>query len=428
MELLAISFLLIFCLIGIGMPVGFALGITGFLLNVFLAKAQLLSLCQNMFMGVDSYSLLAIPFFIYAGLLMNAGGISKRLIDLSAALVGAMRGGLAMINILASMFFGGMSGTAAADTAAIGGVMIPAMIKRNYGRDYSVAVTSASSSLGIIIPPSVPFILYGEVSDISVAVLFVAGIVPGILLGFGLMIVAYIIARIRKYPPEMPAWDFRQILKAAKVAIPALSIPLVIVGGILGGIFTPTEAGAIAVFCALIVGLFIYRELDFKGLHTVTVTAFKLSASVMLIVAGAKVLGYSFTYLEISQSCVEALSAYFTSPILFMLLSCIILIIAGVILDGTAIVFVVIPLLIPSVKLVGLDPLQFAIVVILCWAIGQQTPPVASGLYVSCVLGGIDMLEASRVNIWFIGVMVFFLALAVFFPESLLWFPHLVYK
>lgn len=374
MILLAILLALLI-LIGLAMPIAFALTLVSIAVLAF-SGVDMLVLVQRLYRGTESFPLLAVPLFILAGQIMNHSGISARLIDLARALVGAIRGGLAAVNILTSMFFAGMSGTSMSDTAAVGGVMIPQMIKRGYSASFTAAVTASSSTIGIIIPPSVPMVLLSAYMGLSTGALFAAGLVAGALTALGLILMAWWISVKREYPIES-AFSLSELSRAFVGALPALMMPIIILGGILGGIFTPTEASAIAVAYGVLAGTLFYRSLSLRALYLALVESAVLTGAVMFVTAAAHTLGYTFTYQSLGELILGPIAALDMGPIGFLLILSLVLILAGTFLDGIAMMFIVVPLFLPSVQLLGIDPLQFAMVVILCWGIGQQTPPWA---------------------------------------------------
>ena len=422
--------LLIFGLMGvficIGIPIAFALGITSLGFLTFATKVPLIIVVQRLYTGVDSFVLLAVPLFIFVGVLMNSTRISEKIVNFSIALVGHLKGGLAVVNIIASMFFAGVSGTSMADTAAIGGIMIPVMKEKGYAADFTAAVTASSSTIGIIIPPSVPMILYGVFVGISVTKLFIAGIIPGIFIGLGLILVASIISHREGYGSEN-TFSFKRVWKTFIEAIPALILPVIILGGIMGGIFTPSEAGAVAVIYVLILGFFLYRDLSLKKLYRALKEAALLTGSVMIIISVASLLGWIFAYAKIPQMLVAPLLHTTESPIVFMWIASLILIIAGTFLHGTAMLVIIVPLFLPIVDKLGINPFHFAMVVMICWGIGQQTPPVGSALYITCTLADVDMGELTRANIPFMSVLLVILAGVIHFPQFFVYFiPKLI--
>ncbi|WP_221568372.1 TRAP transporter large permease [Alkalihalobacillus sp. TS-13] len=415
----------ILVLLALGVPIAFALGLTALGFLVYFADIPMGLLLQQLYLGTNSFPLLAIPLFMLAGSLMNYGGISKRLINFALSVIGMVRGGLAMVNVVASVFFGAITGTAAGASAAVGQIMIPAMKEKGYSPSFSAAVTSAGSSLGIVIPPSVPMILYGSISGLSVASLFLAGVPIGITIAIGYMIVVYIISLKKNYTFTEQPFTFKFFIKSFVVAIPALLVPVAILGGIMTGFATPTESAAIAVLVGIIAGI-IYKELTWKGFISALNESVINTALVMFIVATAKILGYSFSALGIGQMMLEPLMTFGDSPVKLMLIASLILFIGGFIFDGTVMVLVIVPLFLPLVQATAIDPLQFAMVVIIVWAIGQQTPPVASGLYITTAIAKVSMLQVSRYNVWFILVLFVSLMGMIFIPDIMLYVPRLL--
>jgi tripartite ATP-independent transporter DctM subunit len=410
---LALAFLL--GMIGFGLPIAFALAAVSITI-LALNNVDLIVAAQRFYQGTNSFPLLAVPLFILAGQIMNHSGISTRLVDFAKTLVGRLKGGIAAVNIITSFFFAGMSGTSMSDTAAVGGIMIPPMIKRGFSRAFTGAVTASSSTIGIIVPPSVPMVLLGAFMGVSTGALFAAGLLPGLLLAIGLIFVAWIISKIRDYPSEEP-FSLWRANRAFWRALPALLMPVIILGGILGGVFTATEASAVAVVYGIVVSMLYYRTLSLHKLYQAFVESAVLTGAVMLVTATAHVMGYTFSYQRFGQQILEPLSRMDVSPVLLLLLLSLILIVAGTFLDGIAMMFIVVPLFLPAINMLGIDPIQFGMVVILCWGIGQQTPPVGAALFITCVLAKVDMLTLTRANIPFILVMVAVLLLIIFYPD-----------
>ncbi|QTP57821.1 TRAP transporter large permease [Billgrantia antri] len=416
MILLAILLALL-TLIGLAMPIAFALTLVSIAVLAF-SGVDMLVLVQRLYRGTESFPLLAVPLFILAGQIMNHSGISARLIDLARALVGAIRGGLAAVNILTSMFFAGMSGTSMSDTAAVGGVMIPQMIKRGYSASFTAAVTASSSTIGIIIPPSVPMVLLSAYMGLSTGALFAAGLIAGALTALGLILMAWWISVKRVYPIES-AFSLGELGRTFVGALPALMMPIIILGGILGGIFTPTEASAVAVAYGVVAGMLLYRSLSLRALYLALVESAVLTGAVMFVTAAAHTLGYTFTYQSLGQLILGPIATLDMGPIGFLLILSLVLIIAGTFLDGIAMMFIVVPLFLPSVQLLGIDPLQFAMVVILCWGIGQQTPPVGAALFITSVISKVDVIRITYANLPFIAVMLFVLLAVIVWPEGI---------
>ena len=414
---LVLVLLFLLASIGVGLPIAFAL-VAVSIVVLAISGVDLIVVAQRLYGGVNSFPLLAVPLFILAGQIMNHSGISARLVDFARALVGAMKGGLAAINIVTSMFFAGMSGTSMSDTAAVGGILIPQMIRRGYSPAFTGAVTASSSTIGIIIPPSVPMVILGAFMQVSTGALFAAGLLAGLMLGLGLIAAAWATSVLRDYPAE-ERFSLRRAAVSFVKATPALAMPAVILGGILGGVFTPTEASAVAVVYGIAVSMLLYRSLSFAKLYQAFAESAVLTGAVMFVTATAHVLGYTFTYENLGDVILRPIAEMQVGPTAFLLLLSVVLIVAGTFLDGIAMMFIIVPLFLPALQHVGVDPLQFGMVVILCWGIGQQTPPVGAALFITSVLARVDVLALTRANLPFIGVMVLVLILLILFPETL---------
>lgn len=369
----------------------------------------------SLFDGATNFPLIAIPLFILAGALMNTGGISRRLIDFVSALIGFVRGGLAMVNVGVSLFFAEISGSAVADVAAIGSVLIPAMKKRGYKPTFAAAVTSSSASLAIIIPPSIPMILYAALADTSVVQLFVAGVVPGLLGGFGMLGLCYWFA-VRYDLPREAAFSAHRLWSALKDAAWALMLPVIILGGIFGGVVTATEGAGLAVVAALAIGTLVYRELDMRHLYGALVDGVVQTAAVMLLVATSAVLGLYLTEIELPQNLARWISGLTENRYLVLMMLNVFLLVLGMFLHGAAAIILVAPIVLPLVHLVGIDPIHFGIILTLNLAIGQQTPPVASVLVTACAIAKTEIWDATRANIPFIGVLFALLMLVTYLP------------
>jgi tripartite ATP-independent transporter DctM subunit len=369
----------------------------------------------TMYEGAQSFPLLAIPMFILAGAIMNSSGISRRLIAFASALVGFIRGGLAMVNITTSMFFAEISGSAVADVAAMGPILIPAMEKKGYPRAFAAAVTSSSASLAIIIPPSIPMILYGVMSGSSIVQLFVAGIVPGILGGVGLMIVSYWMARRRSWPVE-EIFQLRRVWTTFREAAWAFIIPVIILGSIFGGFVTATEGAGIAVVAALFVGGVIYRELNVSFLYKAAIEGAIQTAVVMLLVAASALLGIYLTEAQVPQRLAQGILDFTENRYAVLALLNIFFFVIGLFLHSAAAIILVVPIVMPLVGSVGIDPVHFGLIVTLNLAIGQQTPPVASVLIAACSVAKVGIWEVTKFNVWFVAVLLAVLMLVTYVP------------
>ncbi|WP_146588681.1 TRAP transporter large permease [Puniceibacterium confluentis] len=414
---LLVAALVLIGLILINVPIAVAIGLVsigGFVLTT--GTAQLYDTAIALYTGATSFPLIAIPLFILAGNLMNTSGISVRLINFVSALIGFVRGGLGMVNIGVSMVFAEISGSAVADVAATGTVLIPEMKRRGYSRTLAAAITSSSASLAIIIPPSIPMILYGAIAETSVLKLFVAGIVPGVLGGGLLMAVTYILA-VRYDLPRGEAFNPCHIWRTFKEAFWALTMPVIILGGIFSGIVTATEGAGLAVLAALVIGLFIYRDLDVRKLRRTMLEGVSQTGVVMLLVAASAALGLFLTQAQVPQQLAAQITQTTTSPLIVLALLNVLLLVLGMFLHGAAAIILVVPVVMPLVTAVGIDPIHFGIIVTLNLAIGQQTPPVASVLITSCSIARSGIWETSRTNLPFIGVLTFILLLVTYVPS-----------
>ncbi len=405
-------------LILINVPIAIALAIVAVVAMVASGGTGALpNLPLVMYEGATNFPLLAIPLFILAGAIMNSSGISRRLIAFASALLGFVRGGLAMVVIGASMFFAEISGSAVAGVAAIGSILIPAMRNKGYPRPFAAAVSSSAASLAIIIPPSIPMILYGAMSDSSVVKLFVAGIVPGVLGGLSMMALCYWFAVRYNYPVE-EQFQLKRVWATFKDASLAFLLPIIILGGIFGGLVTATEGAGLAVVAAMGVGFF-YRELDWRRLRKAVIDGGIQTAVVMLLVASSALLGTYLTEAQLPQHLAQAISSWTSNRYAVLALLNVFFLVIGFFLHSAAAIILVVPIVMPLVHAVGIDPVHFGLVVTLNLAIGQQTPPVASVLITACSIAKANVWEVSRVNIYFIAVLLLALMVVTYVP----WIP-----
>lgn len=396
----------------IGMPITWALGgavITALMIDPDLSLSLI---TQKIFSGCDNFSMLALPAFFLAGDLMAKGGLSKRLVNFADTLVGWISGGISLVSITACTFFAAISGSSVATTAAIGGLMYPEMVKRKYPKDYSAAVQAIGGTLGIVIPPSTVFVIYGNITNTSVAKLLMAGVVPGIICGIALCIWAYIKARKDNFPRDERGFSFIRFLKSFKSAVWALLMPLVILGGIYAGIFTPTESAVVAVFYGLLVCLGIYRELSGKATWEIIQLSSITTANIMFLVVTAQMFGYLLTYYRIPIYVTEAFMAVASSPEVFMMLIVLLLTLCGMFLEVGATNLILGPILAPIAIQFGIDPVQFGLVFVFLLAMGQATPPFGTTLFVACGISGEPVAKVSRMVLPFVLVE---LACAVLF-------------
>ena len=425
--LMLLIFLALVAMICINVPIAVALALAGVLGLLMTEGADsLVTIALDMYDGSTKFSLIAIPMFVLAGAIMNAGGITDRLINFVSAIVGFIRGGLAMVNIGVSLFFAEISGSAVADVAAMGSILIPQMKKRGYSKELSAAVTSSSASLAIIIPPSIPMILYAASANTSVEQLFVAGVVPGLLGAGGLMGVAYIFARRYNLPTE-EAFDFPRLRATVVDALPAFALPVIILGGIFGGFVTATEGAGLAVIAALIVSAW-YRNVDLKHLRRAMLDGGMQTAVVMLLVAASVLMGGFLTRAQIPQQLAQGILEITTQQWMILLILNFFFLVIGFFLHSAAAIILVVPIVIPLIQAAGIDPVHFGLVVTLNLAIGQQTPPVASVLITACAVARANIWKVSQVNLPFVAVLVAVLLISTYIPAVPLFLVDYFYR
>jgi len=420
---LAIPFVI---LLALGMPIAFSLLIGAMVFLFASPRIPMVLLPQQMYTAIDSFPLMAIPFFLLAGSLMNRTGITNRLIQFSRYLVGWMRGGLAQVNIIASMFFAGISGSALADTAAIGSILIPAMKEEGYEADFAAAVTVASSTIGPIIPPSIPAVVVGTSLSISVGGLFAAGMIPGIIIGISLMIVAYIYSIKRKYKPTMERFSIVALAKSSKDAILALIMPLIILGGILSGVFTATEAGAVAAIYALLIGFLVYRTLSFSDFAAAIGETCVLTAVIMLIVGASNPFGWIIGVQQIPQKFAQVILTITSNKIVILLFINLLLLIAGMFLETTANILILGPILLPIMQKMSIHPFQFGAILIINLVIGLITPPLGLCLYVAAPIAKTRFELIAKAVLVFLAAELVVLALVTYVPALTLFIPRLL--
>ncbi len=421
-------FACVLALVLINVPIAVALGIVAV---AALVAAQGLDTLPNVaiviYNGATNFPLLAIPLFILAGSIMNASGISQRLIAFASALLGWVRGGLSIVSIGTSLFFAEISGSAVADVAALGSVLIPAMQGRGYSKEFAAAVMSSAATLAVIIPPSIPMVLYAVMADTSVVQLFVAGIVPGIFGGLGLMGVAYFFARRYNFPVE-ESFRWQRVRRTFREAFWAFFLPVIILGSIFGGVVTATEGAAMAVVAALFIGGVVYRELDRAHLVAAIIEGGVQTAVVMLLVATSALLGVYLTEAQVPQKLAAGIMELTSNNWVVLGILNVLFLVLGLFLHSAAAIILTVPVVMPLVKSVGIDPVHFGLIVTINLGIGQQTPPVASVLMTACAIAKADIWAVTKVNVWFIAILVAVLLLVTYVPVTGMGLVDLFYR
>lgn len=417
-------FIIFLILLLIGVPIAFSLGLSS-LFYLFTNNIPLTVIAQKFYSGMDSFTLLCIPGFMLAGALMNGGGITRRILDFCNSFLGHFRGSLALVNIVASMVFAGISGTAIADVCSLGSMLIPAMVDDGYDDDFSVAVTAASSVVGPIIPPSVPMVIAGSCVSISVGKMFQAGIIPGILLGLALCIPTYIISVKRNYPRhEKASWRVR--LETTKDAIWAMLMPVILLGGILSGVFTPTEASIVTCAYALVVGVFVYKEIRITDVPRIVWENIRACASIIVLIGLANVFAYILTAERIPQMVANSILSITDNRVVVILLINVVLLFVGMFMESLAAILITFPVLLPVATAVGMEPVHFALMAILNLMLGLTTPPVGMCVCTGAQIGKISAFKAFKATVPFLATSLIVLALVSFVPQLTLWIPSIL--
>ncbi len=420
-------------LLAIGLPVALVLGGTAIVYMTTVADLPLRIVPQRLFAGLDRFILMSIPFFVLAGFLMNEAQLTDRLIRFANLLVGRWRGGLAQVNVVTSMFFGGITGAATADTAAIGTILIPAMEKEGYRSDFAAAVTVSSSIVGPLIPPSIPMLVYGIASNASIGARFLAGLTPGVVVGLALL--ALNRRLLRNFTPTAASFDstavdglgarLREIVRTVRISLIALVMPLIIVGGIVGGVFTPTESSAVAVIYALVVGLAM-GTLTGRSIARTMTTAVVLTAAIMLIIANANLLGWVLAIEQIPQTVSAGFLSLTESRTVFLLIVVVLLLVIGLFLETSGAIIILVPVLLPAAAQYGIDTVHFGVVLVFGLVIGLITPPVGLCLFIGSSIARVPVHTLSRALIPFLAVLIAVYLFFVFVPAASLWLPRLL--
>ncbi|MDV6318151.1 TRAP transporter large permease [Chromohalobacter sp. HP20-39] len=422
MTLLLFVLLMVFFIIGL--PIAFSLGLASAVTVWYGDLMPMLIIPQQLIASVNSFPLMAIPFFILAGYLMQGGGISKRLVDFSNTLVGSMTGGLAMVAIVTSLFFAAISGSGAATTAAIGSILIPAMISKGYSATYASANQAASGALGVIIPPSIPLILYSIAADVSVSDMFMAGVLPGLMLTLSLLIYAYVYAKFNHYGGEAKT-SWKEVYQAGKKAILAILMPVIILGGIYGGIFTPTEAAVVAVAYSLVVGCLVYREIKLSQILSIFQESAVTTAVILVIIGAAGIYGRILQHLRVPDMVSNFVIDTIESPFVFIVLLNLLLLLAGMFIEAAAAILIFVPILLPIAISFGFDPVHLGIIMVVNLAMGMFTPPVGLNLFVASQISKVGISRLSFSVLPFVAIVLINLLLISVLPFLSTWLPSL---
>jgi len=410
----------------LGVPIFAAMGLTAAGTFILAGDGFVLPMmAQRMYVATTGFTLLAIPFFILAGNLMNHGGITERVFAFARALVGHIRGGLGHVNVVASMIFSGMSGAAVADAAGLGVVEMKAMTDNGYDKEFSAAITAASSTIGPVIPPSIGFVIYGSITGVSIVKLFMAGVIPGLLMGLALMVAVFFVAKKRGYPKD-PAPNFGHIYNTFVKSFLALLMPVIIIGGILGGIFTPTEAAVVASIYAFFIGCFVYKEIKLKDIPEIVWESTKQSVRVLFIIATAGFFGWMMIHQSIPEQVISGLTTVTENKYVLLAIIVMVLIILGCFLEGIAVVVITIPIFMKIMEQFQIDPVQFGVIMILCSMIGLLTPPVGMSLYAVSTISNVPIGRLSRELAPYLLGILFVTLLITYFPVVSLWLPNIL--
>ena len=424
--LVVLIFSVLVLLILLGFPIAVAMGLTAIGFFLGLGEPRMIgAMAQRMYSSVSSFPLLAIPFFILAGNLMNTGGMTDRIFGFAKTVVGHVRGGLAHVSVLASMLFAGVSGAALAEAMGLGVIEVKAMKDAGFDKTFAGAVVASSSTIGPVIPPSIPMVIYGALAEVSVGSLFLGGVIPGVMMGFGIMVVIYVLSVKRGYPAEQRA-TMAQVVRSGVDGVLGLIAPGIIMGGILGGVFTPTEAAVAAVIYALVVGALVYRELDLTRIAAILWDTVDQTVRVMFIIAAAGMFGWLLIYIRAPQAIVEALTSLTSSPWVILMIFNVILLVLGCFMEGIAIMLLTVPIFVPVMAKFGIDPVHFGVVMTLNLMIGLLTPPVGMVLYAVSTIAEVPVVRLARELVPFMIVLGGVLILITYIPGLVTWLPNLI--
>ncbi len=422
----AALFVLLFVLMFLGMPVAIALGLSSLLTILFFGRDSLASLSLKLYETSEHFTLLAIPFFILGGAFMTTGGVARRMIRFAIACVGHLRGGLAMASVLACMLFAAVSGSSPATVVAVGSIVIAGMVRAGYPKPFAAGVVCNAGTLGILIPPSIVMVVYGAATETSVGKLFIAGVIPGALLGLLLMVAIYVIARMRGLPAQ-PRATLREVVQAGRESLWGLMLIVIILGGIYGGIFTPTEAAAVSAVYAFMVAVFVYRDMGMKDVPTVLVDAAKVTVMLMFIIANALLFAHVLTTERIPQVIAEQIIAMGMPPWVFLIVVNLILLVAGMFMEPTGIILILAPILFPIAMQLGIDPVHLGIIMVVNLEIGMVTPPIGLNLFVTSGITKMPLGEVIRAAMPWLMILLAFLAVVTYVPAIVTVLPNLLY-
>ena len=426
--MIAVLFICIALFFIIGMPIAFAMGIGTLFAMIYSGEIPLVLIPQRMFTALDSWLIMAIPLFMLAGRLMSEGGMSKRIVNFATELFGFIKGGLAIISVAASMVFAGVSGSSTADTAAIGSIMLPAMKEKGYNMKFATALQAAAGSIGPVIPPSILMIIIGYTTNTSIAQLFLGGIVPGVLIGVGLMVVSYLHALKggKAYLPTVESFSLKRVFKSGISALPGLGLPFIIIFGIVGGVFTATEAAVIAVVYGFLVGIFIYKEIKLKDIPNILLESLEMACIVMFVVTTSFFFARLIIIKRVPLMLIKFMQAYISSQVSFLIFVNVVFLLVGMFIDTFSAVIVFMPLLFPIAQSFGIDPVHFGVMATVNLAIGYITPPYGATLFVSCSLTGKSIREVTPYILPIALSMLVVLIIITYFPVTFMWIPNMI--